>query len=264
MSKLNIIYRWIKHLILIFRRQILIRVIDIYLIWIKKRKPLARDEIILLDLPSHTMNENKRVWENYDWSQRGEEWTTDAKRYRGLDPNGWKTSLINEIMLKYIKEGSTILEIGPGAGRWTEILKTLASRLIIVDISETCLNLCKERFRGDNNIDYYLIKRRLDFIGNDSIDYVWAYDVFVHINPTDTERYIEDFQRILNPGGIAIIHHTNNPSIQDLIKAFRSYMSGDLFAHLVIKHGMKILEQNEALVHKPGDIISIFMKPFDK
>lgn len=166
-------------------------------------------------------------------------------------------------MLKYIKRGSTILEIGPGAGRWTEILQTLASRLIIADISEKCLDLCRERFKTHYNIEYNLIEGRLNFIDNDSIDYIWAYDVFVHINPTDVERYIEDFQRILKLGGCAIIHHSGTYSWEQRRReSSRSYVSGNLFAHLVAKHGMKMIEQNDTLVHKPGDLISVFIKPF--
>ena len=266
-SELNRIYRKIKEKDIIwtaydiFHRQLLIRVVDRCVIWFKKHK-FAENEIIVLDLPSHTINENKRIWDNYDWSQAGEEWTSDVKRYKGLDPNSWKTFLINEMMLKYIKKGSTILEIGPGAGRWTEILQTLASWLILVEISEKCLNLCKERFKTCNNIEYRLFREKLDFIDSNSIDYIWTYDVFVHINPTDVERYIEGFQRILKPGGCAIIHHSGTFSEQDRVQYFRSYMGGKLFAHLVAKHGMKMIEQNDTLVHKPGDLISVFIKPF--
>ena len=129
-------------------------------------------DTFMLDVPSHTVNENKRIWNQYDWSRgAGEEWTRDAQTYKDLDPNTWKTSLINEMMLKYIKNGSTILEIGPGAGRWTEILQKLADKLILADISEKSLALCRERFRGLENIEYYLIEGRLDFIADNVIKF---------------------------------------------------------------------------------------------
>lgn len=102
------------------------------------------------------------------------------------------------MMIKYLNEISTTLEIGPGAGRWTEILQKKAYKTIIADISEECIRICKDRFQEYSNIEYYLIRdSRLNFIANQSIDYIWSYDVFVHINPTDTEQYIADFQRIL-------------------------------------------------------------------
>jgi len=207
--------------------------------------------------------ENRKVWSNYDWSQFGEEWSLDAKRYRGLDPNRWKTLLVNKMMLKYIKKGSTVLEIGPGAGRWTEVLIPICSRLLIADILEKCLLICKERFKAYSNIEYYHIEGgRLDFIPDDTVDYIWSYDVFVHINPTDTERYIIDFKRILKPGGFAIIHHSDTYlSEVDAKNSFRSYMDGKFFTHLVEKHGMRLVEQNTSVPHKPGDLISVFMRP---
>jgi len=45
------------------------------------------------------------------------------------------------MILKYIKNESTVLEIGPGAVRWTEILQGFARSLILADISEKCLDI---------------------------------------------------------------------------------------------------------------------------
>ena len=206
----------------------------------------------LPDLPSHTVNENRKLWDAYDWSKGGEEWNRS---------DVWKSFLIDKIMLKYIKRGSTILEIGPGAGRWTEILIKFADRMILVDISETCLGLCKKRFKNYNNIDYNLTDGRLDIISNESVDYIWSYDVFVHVNPTDIDRYLQDIQRIIRPGGYAIIHHSGIYDDKTRVQGWRSCMNGNLFAYLVTKNGMKIVEQNDDLVNIPGDLISIFTKP---
>ena len=182
---------------------------DRFAIWSKKRRSTG-DQPLIVDVPSHSLGMNRKIWDNYDWSQGGEEWTYDAKIYKGLDPNQWKEQLINDMMLKYIKKGSVILEIGIGAGRWSEILQRLANRLILVDVSKKCLDICRQRFETCDNVEYKLIEGKLDFIDSDSIDYVWSYDVFVHINPTEIESYIEDFQRILKPTGCAIIHHPGN------------------------------------------------------
>jgi ubiquinone/menaquinone biosynthesis C-methylase UbiE len=252
---------------ILFRHRLLVRIVDSFIIWIKKYSFTTGNKTILTNLPSHTVKENARIWDSYDWSKGGEEWSNYAKTYMGQDPSSWKASLINEMMLKYIKKDSTILEIGPGAGRWTAILQTLASRLILADISKRCIDICKERFRAHTNIEYNLIKGKLDFIDDSSIDYIWSYDVFVHINPTDVEGYIADFQRILKPGGYSIIHHSGayNTYLSEKaarVNSFRSCMSANLFAQIVAKHGMKIVEQNDNLVHIPGDIISVFTKPF--
>ncbi len=214
----------------------------------------------VIDLPSHTVEENRKKWDFYDWSERGEEWTKHAKEI-GLDPIQWKNNLIDNMMLKYFKQkkNSVILEIGPGAGRWSEILIDLTDSLILADISKTCISICKKRFKNSDNIQYHLINKRLDFLEIDSIDYVWSYDVFVHINPSDIEKYIVDISRILKPGGIAVIHHAGENS-QKNKSGWRAFMTAKKFKEIIEQNGMILVEQNEILPHADGDIISVFKR----
>jgi ubiquinone/menaquinone biosynthesis C-methylase UbiE len=234
--------------------------IESHLIAVEQRQFLTGEETI--SSKHHTVEMNRRLWDEWNWSYYGEEWTQGVKWLRGLDPNSWKADLVSKLMFNHIKSGSRILEIGPGAGRWTEYLQRIAGRLLLVDISENCLNICKKRFAGCSNIEYYLIHAiSLAPIANESIDAIWSYDVFVHINPTDTEKYLIEFQRILRPGGYAIIHHPGHyPSQEHAHKNFRSYLDGGFFAHLVSKHGLEMVEQDDTLAHNPGDLISVFKK----
>lgn len=219
----------------------------------------------LVDLSSHTVKENRRVWSKYDWSERGEKWSVHVKKFRGIEPEIWKSNLINKMMLRYIKPNSNILEIGPGAGRWSEHLAKIAKNLILADITKKCLKMCKKRFDSAENIEYKLISKDLGFIEDNSVDYIWSYDVFVHINPTDIEKYIKEFSRILVDGGFAIIHHAGKYSdLRDMKRGWRTFMNMDLFAKIVADHGMEIIEQNDELTHKPGDVISVFLKPENK
>jgi len=119
----------------------------------------------------------------------------------------------------------------------------------------------KKRFKSKTNIKYELIDKRLDFIQNNTLDFVWSYDVFVHINPSDVDRYIKDLERILKIGGYAVIHHSGTyPLYKGKKEAWRAYMGRKQFANLVKKYGMKVIEQNETLVHLPGDVITTFTK----
>jgi SAM-dependent methyltransferase len=231
---------------------------DRYLIWNAQRKGDAAP----LDLSTNTVDENRRIWNQPRWwTNKGEQWTEDVRGYRGLDPEQWKATLIDQVMLSHLVKGSTILEIGPGAGRWTEHLAPLAGRLILTDISKTCLDLCRERFQQHAHIAYHLIERRLEFIPSESIDGIWSYDVFVHINPSDIEAYVAEFARILKPGGIGVIHHPGAyPTDVERRQGFRTMLSAELFAGLVTRHGMKLIEQNDWAAHKPGDVISVFTR----
>jgi len=245
----------------IIYQMFLLLIADEYIIW--KKKISNSSPLSTTDLPSHSIKANRVLWDNYNWSAAGgEEWTNDVKRYRGGNPQEWKNTLINEMMLKYIKKNGTILEIGPGAGRWSKVLHPYASNLILSDISEICLEICKNLFQGATNVQYYLISDRLSMIKENSIDYIWSYDVFVHVNPSEIKKYIEDFYRILKPGGVALIHHSGLYTEKfGRIYGFRSIMDKHTFAQIVRNHGMTIIEQNESLPHKPGDVITVFSKP---
>jgi hypothetical protein len=56
---------------------------------------------------------HRRYWADYNWSERGEEWNASPE---------WKQALIEEVLTRWIPEDKTLLEIGPGAGRWSEAL----------------------------------------------------------------------------------------------------------------------------------------------
>ena len=96
---------------------------------------------------SHTESDNRSVWDSYDWSRRGEEWTTSPE---------WKRALVDGLLSRHLRPGSTVLEIGPGAGRWSEILQPLAGRLVLVDVSVACLASCRQRFERCANVEYRL------------------------------------------------------------------------------------------------------------
>jgi cyclopropane fatty-acyl-phospholipid synthase-like methyltransferase len=213
------------------------------------------DRFAKLDLPSRSVEDNRHIWNCYDWSQKGEEWTRKAK-----NPEQWLKILLDNVLYKYMDQGKEILEIGPGAGRWTEYLQPIAKRLVLVDIAPKCIALCKQRFAGrDSNIEYRVIDGDIDFIPDNSLDRVWSYDVFVHINPCDTERYIKSISRILRPGGLAVIHHSSWGDYNDA-SGFRSRTTAAAVAKFVRDAGLTLLEQNRALVHKNGDVITIFKK----
>jgi hypothetical protein len=57
--------------------------------------------------------DHRRRWSDYDWSGYGEEWNAS------LD---WKRALIGDVLERWIPAGVVVLEIGPGAGRWSQAL----------------------------------------------------------------------------------------------------------------------------------------------
>jgi SAM-dependent methyltransferase len=181
----------------------------------------------------HTPEANKDRWGGWDWSRHGEEWTASPE---------WKQSLIDEVLLPTIPEGGTVLEIGPGAGRWTKVLYPRADHLIAVDLDERILAHCRDRLGAPANVDFRLgTGSGVPDVAGDSIDAIWSFDVFVHIAPTDQAAYLADFARDLTPGGVAAIHHPDgrNRGALPSRRGWRAPMSARLFAALAEAHGLR-------------------------
>ncbi len=202
----------------------------------------------------HTKEANRDLWNSYDWSDSGEEWTNSAE---------WRQALIDEAMLREMPASSTSLEIGPGGGRWTEALLGASERLVLTDIAEQPLELCRKRFADRGNIAYHVTDgSSLSAVETDSIDFVWSFDAFVHIAPADQERYLQELARVMRPSARAVIHHAGRGGLDG---GWRSSMTGERFRQLVAVNGFRLIRQFDswgpAAVHKvpiPGDLITVF------
>ena len=148
---------------------------------------------------------NRAVWENqWDWSRRGDNWSDSW----GGTPALWFATLLPRIHA-FVPTG-TILEIAPGYGRWTQYLKDLCERLVVVDLAENCIKSCRERFADASNIEYHVNDgRSLEMVADSSVDLVFSFDSLVHAEADVVGGYLEQLGRKLRPDGIGFIHHSN-------------------------------------------------------
>ncbi len=199
---------------------------------------------------------NYKEWNNYDWTREGEEWT---------DSDEWKTSLIDEIIKPNLKPGGTTLEIGPGAGRWSVVLAELSDQLILVDMTERSIEHCKRRLKMYSNCQFYRNNGTdLSFLEKDSVDFLWSFDVFVHLAPLDIESYLRSLNEILRDGGTGIIHHAAAGGRKG---GFRSSMTNTLFCSMLEKYKFEVIRQLDSWgkdglfnVRQFEDKITIFRK----
>lgn len=186
-----------------------------------------------LSLPgSNSVEENALKWNHYRWESGENEWTSSAQ---------WKDSVIEHIMLKNIPADHVVLEIGPGFGRWTRKLIEISRHVIVVDVTEKCIDHCKNIFGNNDNVEFHVNDgRSLDAVSDNSIDYVWSFDVFVHIEPSDIECYLHEFQRILRGDGLIILHHG---IIGKTDLSWRSSLTSGIFSDLLEKFEFTLVEQ---------------------
>jgi SAM-dependent methyltransferase len=184
--------------------------------------------------------ENRERWTGWDWRGGGEEWNASPE---------WKQALIDHVLIPWIPEGQVVLEIGPGAGRWSAVLQPRATRLILVDVAERGLELCRERFGPGQSIEYVLSSGNdLPGVADSSVQAIWSFDVFVHIAPMDQAAYLAEVARVLCPGGVAVIHHADGRNLGALPSrhGWRSPMSRSLFATLATACGLSVETQMDS------------------
>ena len=151
-----------------------------------------------------TISENKTLWTDYDWQQQGDEWSAEWGTTELL---WWGT--IRPRIHAFVPTG-TILEIAPGVGRCTQYLKDLCQQLTVVDLTDRCIEACKERFSSESHITYHVNDgRSLEMIPDHSVDFVFSFDSLVHVEADVIDAYLGQIALKLKPQGAGFIHHSN-------------------------------------------------------
>jgi 2-polyprenyl-3-methyl-5-hydroxy-6-metoxy-1,4-benzoquinol methylase len=152
-----------------------------------------------------TIEENKAKWDGtYDWEQAGDEWSV----VWGGTRMQWYGTLLPRIQA-FLPAG-TILEIAPGYGRWTQFLKDQCKRMIVVDLSEKCIDACRQRFRDCTHISYHVNDgKSLAMVPDHAVDFAFSFDSLVHVEEAVVSAYVSQLATKLTGDGVAFIHHSN-------------------------------------------------------
>jgi SAM-dependent methyltransferase len=151
------------------------------------------------------VDHNIEVWNTtWDWSAAGDEWSD----WWGGTPAVWFGALLPRIHT-HVPTG-TILEIGPGYGRWTQYLLSLCERLVAVDLAERCVEHCRARFADADHLECHRNDgRSLDMVEDGSVDFAFSFDSLVHAEADVIDDYLAQLARKLAPDGVGFFHHSN-------------------------------------------------------
>jgi ubiquinone/menaquinone biosynthesis C-methylase UbiE len=144
----------------------------------------------------------------------------------------------------YFVPGSTVLEIGAGGGRWTQYFQR-AGQLIVVEFNPESFASLRGRFPDLHFTPYQTQGYEMSGIANASVDLVFTFDVFVHLEPEGIGAYLIEIERVLKPGGVAVVHYgevrkeiaRDNPGF--------SRMTRSLMEELVAAANLRELDHDE-------------------
>jgi 2-polyprenyl-3-methyl-5-hydroxy-6-metoxy-1,4-benzoquinol methylase len=152
-----------------------------------------------------TIEENFRAWnQDHRWSSTDDDWST---MWGNCEAQWWGTLFPR---LHAFLPCEHLLEIAPGYGRWTNLLRRHCQRLTAVDLSERCVEHCRQRFKDDPAMTFIVNDgRSLGGVDDRSVDFAFSFDSLVHAEADVIEAYIDQLSRKLTPNGVAFIHHSN-------------------------------------------------------
>ena len=201
----------------------------------------------------------------------GDEWNDDQTPDRLRD--AYYFSVYAE---RFLRPEMTVLEVGPGGGKWTVRLAPRVKKLIVVDVAETMLERTRARCQalGIHNIEYVLGTGK-DFspVADESIDFFFSHDVFVHIALEDTWPYTQEMARVLAPGGVGACHYAINtpPDAWNRIEQNNDwyrfgkhtlgqyyYFSPEGLRRMYEHCGLRVFEQHQEAWH----CVCVFDKPY--
>ena len=162
-------------------------------------------------IPFGSVEWNRAKWGNRDeWERAGNNWTFHAE-FCGQPYERWQQAVVETFMDPYLGSELDVLEIAPGQGRWTEHIVGNSATLTLVDLNESCIEVCRERFGSHPEITFITNDGRSLPVAAASVDTIWSFGSFVHFDPHEVDAYLREFRRVLRPGGRFVIHHTGWP-----------------------------------------------------
>ena len=231
------------------------------------------------------INNNKLLQFQYNGANMKECYQKNKKK-----GNRCLIKIRDEIIVKNINKDTIVLEIGPGRGSWTKtMIKYIPKKIFCLDVFSAEYNNFWNfvGMENKNKIEYFKVN---DFLCNDlqdnSIDFLFSYDVFCHISYNNTELYLKNLYSKLKKDAVCSImiadydksiknnkpivrvraplgtYNSFQEEIEDINGAFykgRFYYYGiDKFCKLIKKYNYTIINKDIGLDDQ--NIICMFKK----
>lgn len=152
------------------------------------------------------------------WDEFFERWIAEAEA-AGKDPNDlgdveWSDDplkqALEEFYLPHVTPESVVLELGPGTGRATRHIIGRCREMVLVDYSTLVCEWLTKYLAGKGRFQVHAIdKPKMPMVESESVDFALANGVFEHVGMDDLAFFIEEFYRVLKPGGFFCFNFDN-------------------------------------------------------
>jgi 2-polyprenyl-3-methyl-5-hydroxy-6-metoxy-1,4-benzoquinol methylase len=137
---------------------------------------------------------------------------------------------IIELVGPYLGSEVDVLELGCGGGKFSRRLAPRCRSLLCSDISAEMIDHTRTTLSARalaENVDYRVLNG-VDFSGvaDESADFIFSYDVQLHLPPENVFSYVRDARRVLRDNGVFMLHQVNLASHGGMEHFLKQYFAG--------------------------------------
>ena len=177
------------------------------------------------------VEKNRRIWDDYAKKWSRESVRLDSGRAQPVAPKKEREAyrethinllgdewgqpvevaqVLDEYIYPFIGADSVVAEIGVGGGRIASKVAGRVRRFVAFDISSEMLKRAEKALQSHSNVDYVLLEEPV-FADrfHDTFDFVYSFDVLVHVDLHVMWKYFREIGNLLKSGGKAFVHTAN-------------------------------------------------------
>eukprot|EP00949_MAST-11_sp_MAST-11-sp1_P001209 g1209.t1 len=214
---------------------------------------------------------NRKLWDEYakEWSQSSS-WVrkmasdvgTGVEDLACIGEEWSDRKSLDEVMAAFVTpnlhDSKLVAEIGSGGGRMALRVAPHVKTLKCYDISMEMLKRAKAAVdtAGIQNVTFCLLKQpQLPASHSDAYDFIYCFDVMVHMDIHTIWRYLTGIHNLLRSGGMAFVSAANLLSRRGWARFSRQkkysvggfyFISPDIFRFLVDKANFEIVKDSVA------------------
>jgi SAM-dependent methyltransferase len=177
-------------------------------------------------LPDHTDNVayNRQFWDRYaaDWDDPQVRHAGSDVRAEGeIDPDALQVvgdewglpeevaEVVDDYILPFVGGESVIAEIGCGGGRVALRVADTVREFHGFDVAPGMLERARDTVGHRDNVHLKLVDGTHLPVSDAAFDFIYSFDVFVHLDLHTQWAYLQEISRVLKPGARAFLHTAN-------------------------------------------------------
>jgi SAM-dependent methyltransferase len=154
------------------------------------------------------------------------------------------TYVRDHFLLPFVSQSSTVMEIGPGGGRWSRYLLE-AHRFYAVDCHQALLDELRSNFNRPNI--GFVKNNGDDFpdVETGSVDFIFSFGTFVHLDLDVIGRYLQNMKSVLSSKANVVIQYSDKTKPLGRQNQGFSENDPEKMRALVLSKGYTIYEEDE-------------------